>query len=90
MDLIDTSILGKHQFEFQFPIQLPANIPGKAVEGDPSTWVPTTCVGDLHEVLDSGFSCYRYLGNESIEGKSLPVSPFFFIVLSNKELNKSL
>lgn len=29
-----------------FPIQLPANMPGKAAEDGPSSWTPATHVGD--------------------------------------------
>lgn len=34
-------------------IQLPANVPGKAEDGGPSTWVPAILVGDQYMFTDS-------------------------------------
>lgn len=47
--------LPAHVLAVLLPIQLPADVPGKAAGSSPSTWAPTTHVGHLIDVQAPSF-----------------------------------
>lgn len=74
-----------HVLATSFPVQLPANMPGKGAEAHPSAWTPATHVGDLDALLDCWSSPDPALAivviwepNQQMDNLCLPVT------LSNK------
>lgn len=64
-------------------MQLPANVPGKTTEDEPSTWAPTTCIGDLapsfRAWLSSGHG--NNLESELAHGRSFSLCLYLFLSL---------
>lgn len=77
------------------PVQTPdplvlINASWEVVYDGPSTWGPVIHMEDLDGDPGSWFypslapGCYSYFGNKRADERSLLVSPFIFVALSNK------